>query len=147
MAPPQLSETDAITSGRPVHLGFVEDSDAEFSLLARVFRERGTLTRWASAEDALDAIRRGSPALTDIDVLIVDLHLPGLDGIEFVRAVRELPGGSVPTISMLTSSDRSRDIDRAADAGADGYLVKPADLAGLRELPARVAAIKRAPRR
>src|SRR5690606_29331918 len=81
---------------------------------------------------ALDAIRDAPP-----DLLILDLMLPGLDGIEITRRLRaaeESTGGRLP-ILMLTARDSVADRVTGLDAGADDYLVKPFDFD---ELLARV---------
>lgn len=122
-------------------LAFIEDSESDYALFERVFRRCGTLIHWVTAEDALDAFDRGLVDLSALDALIVDLHLPGIDGVEFVRAARSRPGGQSLAVCMLTSSASPHDIERATKAGADGYLVKPEDLSGLRRLPERVAEI------
>lgn len=122
-------------------LAIVEDSDEDFAMFERVFSEFGQIVRWPDAEAALDAFRDGDPALTDVTALVVDLNLPGMDGCELVQAARALPGGDAPVICMLSSSERPSDMRRAEEVGADGYLVKPDDLAGLRALPGRIAEI------
>lgn len=86
---------------------------------------------------ALDAIRDAPP-----DLLILDLMLPGLDGIEITRRLRaaeESTGGRLP-ILMLTARDSVADRVTGLDAGADDYLVKPFDFD---ELLARVRALLR----
>jgi len=124
-----------------MQLAFIEDSDEDFALLSRVFKACGTLRRWPTAEAALDAFRDGNPQLDAVDALVVDLNLPGMDGIELIESARALPGGQVPIVCVLSSSRAPVDVARATRAGADGYLVKPEDVSGLRALPAQLAAI------
>lgn len=86
---------------------------------------------------ALDVIRDSPP-----DLLVLDLMLPGIDGIELtrrLRAVEEEEGGRLP-ILMLTARDSVSDRVTGLDAGADDYLVKPFDFD---ELLARVRALLR----
>ncbi len=86
---------------------------------------------------ALDAISDRPP-----DLLVLDLMLPGIDGIELtrrLRAVEEEEGGRLP-ILMLTARDSVTDRVSGLDAGADDYLVKPFDFD---ELLARVRALLR----
>lgn len=76
---------------------------------------------------------------TRSDLVLVDLGLPGMDGIEVVRRVRR--DGTTPMI-VLSARDQERDKVEALDAGADDYLTKPF---GMAELHARVrAAMRRA---
>lgn len=76
-----------------------------------------------TAECAADAL-----ALLDgtaIDLLITDLNMPGINGIEFIKAVRLLPQHRfVPILFLTTESQQSRRAEAKA-AGASGWLVKP----------------------
>jgi two-component system response regulator MprA len=85
---------------------------------------------------ALDLAARRQP-----DLVLLDLMMPGLDGVEVCRRLRS--GGDVP-ILMLTARDAVGDRVRGLDAGADDYLVKPF---AYEELMARVRALfrRRAP--
>lgn len=124
-------------SVHPARLAVVEDSDEDFALLRRAIGG-APKARWTSGEDALEDL---SNRRVDVDVIVVDLALPGIDGCEFVRRARAVDGGSAPAICILSGSAQASDMQRAEQAGADGYLVKPRDLRGLRELPARLAEI------
>jgi two-component system, OmpR family, response regulator QseB len=78
-------------------------------------------------------------ARTDVyDVVLLDILLPGLDGLEICRRLRATR--SKAFILIVTSRDDVRDKVRALDAGADDYIVKPFDLA---ELAARIRAVSR----
>jgi two-component system, OmpR family, response regulator QseB len=72
------------------------------------------------------------------DVVLLDILVPGLDGLEICRRLREAQ--SKAFILMITSRDNVRDKVRALDSGADDYLVKPFELD---ELSARIRAISR----
>lgn len=84
-------------------------------------------------ETALDLI-----ALNSYDVIILDLMLPGLDGMEVCRRYRHALGRT--PILMLTAKDSVEDKEAGLDAGADDYLSKPF---ALKELAARVRALLR----
>jgi two-component system OmpR family response regulator len=71
-------------------------------------------------------------------LIILDVMLPGMDGFQVCRSLRE--GGSRTPVLMLTARDSVEDRVRGLDAGADDYLVKPFALA---ELLARVRALTR----
>ena len=74
------------------------------------------------------------------DLILLDINLPGLSGLETCRAIR---ARSDVSIIMLTVRDRSLDKIEALDAGADGYVTKPFDV---NELLARIrATLRRAP--
>jgi two-component system response regulator MprA len=97
----------------------------------------------------VEVARDGPVALTHVrerppDLMILDVMLPGLDGMEVARRL-QAGGGEFP-ILMLTAKDGTSDRVRGLDAGADDYLVKPF---AYEELLARVRALlrRRAPRR
>lgn len=75
----------------------------------------------------------------DYDVMVLDLMLPGLDGIEVCRKLREEVRKDIP-ILMLTARDTLDDKLIGLDVGADDYLVKPFEI---RELEARIRALLR----
>jgi two-component system KDP operon response regulator KdpE len=86
----------------------------------------------SSGEDGLAAVTRHRP-----DVVILDLGLPWIDGIEVTRRLREWT--TIPII-ILSVRDQEADKIAALDAGADDYLTKPF---GMEELRARVQAVLR----
>ena len=85
-------------------------------------------------QSGLDQFRREPP-----DLVMLDVMMPGLDGLEVCRQMRALPGGDVP-ILMLTAKDAVSDRVAGLDAGADDYLVKPF---AFNELLARIRALLR----
>jgi two-component system KDP operon response regulator KdpE len=89
-----------------------------------------------SGETALGLLRTER-----FDLVLLDINLPGVSGIETCRAIR---ARSEVSILMLTVRDRAEDRIQALDAGADGYVTKPFDV---NELVARIrAALRRAPK-
>jgi DNA-binding response OmpR family regulator len=97
----------------------------------------------------IEAVADGQDALVKahsepFDLIILDLMLPGVDGISICRAVRrEGPNTDVP-ILMLTARREESDKVLGLESGADDYLAKPF---GIRELVARARALLRRPRR
>jgi two-component system KDP operon response regulator KdpE len=85
-----------------------------------------------TAEEALVAVADGG-----VDVVLLDLGLPDLDGVEALRRMRTF--SDVPVV-VLTARDRQHDKIDALDAGADDYVTKPFDV---EELLARVRAVLR----
>lgn len=94
------------------------ENDAEIEVVAEV----------AEGEAALAAVRRHRP-----EVLLVDLHMPGLGGIETVTRLRADPSAAGTRALVLTTFDADEDVLAALRAGADGYLLKdvaPEELRG-----------------
>jgi DNA-binding response OmpR family regulator len=120
---------------KPVpHLLLVEDDDAVAAPLERALgREGHTVTRVATGEQGVEQALAGTAEL-----VILDLGLPDIDGIEVCRRIRDA-GCEIP-IFMVTA--RGEELDRVVglDVGADDYLAKPFSLA---ELLARIRAILR----
>ncbi|TAM45763.1 MAG: response regulator transcription factor [Acidobacteria bacterium] len=112
----------------------VEDDVRIAAFLSRGLLERGyTVDHATSAEDALDLVSEGIH-----DALIVDVVLPGMDGLEFIEQCRER-GVSAPVLILSarrTVDDRVRGLQR----GGDDYLTKPFALA---ELLARLESLLR----
>ena len=113
----------------------VDDEPSILATMAPLLRGRGYEVATATTgHAALDAVDRQPPQL-----VILDLGLPDLDGIEVCRRLRE--GRSVPIV-VLSARGAERDKVAALDAGADDYVTKPF---GSEELLARVrAALRRA---
>jgi len=89
---------------------------------------------------AMDGIGGLHLALTeDYDAIILDIMLPGMDGLTFCKKLREEGGKQTPVL-ILTARDTLSDKIEGFDAGADDYLVKPFEL---EELAARIHALVR----
>ncbi|MBL0726147.1 PAS domain S-box protein [Piscinibacter sp. HJYY11] len=83
-----------------------------------------------------DPMRAISTARHDIDVYVLDIGLPGLDGYELAERIRKQAGGRPATYVALTGYGSDVDRQRGAAAGFDHYFVKPADLAELSQVVA-----------
>ena len=77
--------------------------------------------------EALEILRRGP-----VDLAIVDLNMPGMDGIELTRSIRAMPERRDLPILMLTTEKREEERRIALDAGVNAYLVKPSTPAIIR---------------
>jgi two-component system response regulator MprA len=88
------------------------------------------------AEDGIEGVT--AAATRGPDAIVLDLLMPGLDGLEVCRRIRE--SGDRTPILMLTARDEVRDRVAGLDAGADDYLAKPF---ALEELNARLRALVR----
>lgn len=112
----------------------VEDDPLLGAGLKTGLAQDGFVADWVqAAEPALHALR-----LEHFDLLVLDLGLPGRDGLSLLRELRR--AGSVLPILILTARDALADKVGGLDAGADDYLVKPFDLD---ELSARLRALVR----
>jgi DNA-binding response OmpR family regulator len=118
-----------------VHLLVIEDDPRLGRLLSRLFREdRHVVELVETGLDGLDVADSG----TKLDVIVLDIGLPDVDGIEIARRLRAK--GSTTPIIMLTARDGLTDRVAGLDAGADDYLTKPF---AYEELAARLRALGR----
>jgi len=119
-----------------MRLLFVEDDSRISESATAYLRKAGfAVDPAATGEDALRLA-----ALNDYDVAVLDIRLPGIDGLEVCRRLRS--EGYAIRILMATARDTVEDRIAGLDLGADDYVVKPYALA---ELEARVRALLRRP--
>ncbi|MEI6116665.1 MAG: response regulator transcription factor [Burkholderiales bacterium] len=112
----------------------IEDDAMLGRALQEFLSDQGYATDWlADGERALAAL-----ATHAYDMLVLDINLPGIDGLQVLAATRER-GLEMPVL-LLTARDGLQDRIAGLDAGADDYLTKPFELA---ELAARVRAVAR----
>lgn len=117
----------------------VDDEDIVLRSLRRVLESEGfAVVEASSGAEALAKIADEPP-----DLVVLDILMPGMDGIEICRRLRADPFTAKLPILFLTAKGRREDVARGLDAGGDDYLIKPLDVV---ELPARVRALlRRAP--
>lgn len=88
----------------------------------------------ADGAEALDIVtasrQQNDPDVEAIDVVVMDIEMPGLDGITTTRRLKEQNG---PPVLILTTYDTQSDVMAAVDAGAKGYLLKDAEPEKLRQ--------------
>jgi len=108
-------------------VSIVEDNDQLRGTLARLInREEGfrCLSQFATAEAALEALPTEKP-----NVVLMDINLPGINGVECVRRLKQLAPAT--QVVMLTAYEDTENIFNALAAGANGYLLKRAPRAEL----------------
>lgn len=127
-------ESDAETE-LPPRVLVVDDEQQMLDLLVEVLARIDLTPLTADTPDAaLDTLRAASSRGEPIDLAIVDKNLPGMDGLELIRAMRELRP-SLP-VMMITGYSSADSAVAAADLGVVGYVLKP--FSDVRELADRV---------
>lgn len=124
------------TCGTQDWILLVDDSAADRELLQVALRRNNFQGRIEEARDGSEAIerlaRRGSQDLEGREepprAVLLDIKMPGLDGIEVLREMRASPHLAGVPVVMLTSSAEERDVLACYALGANSYVVKPVDM-------------------
>jgi len=128
-----------VDAGEPVDLAglralVVDDTRAGAYLLSMLVQKMGCDTRVAnSGQEAIAIAAEYQP-----DAILMDIGMPGLDGYDTARCMRQTPWGRHATLIAQTGYGQDEDKRLAKEAGFDHHLVKPPELAVLRELLADV---------
>jgi CheY-like chemotaxis protein len=118
----------------PAVILIIDDNQTNNDMLADFLKFKGYQVITAlDGRQGLDCVAVGKP-----DFILMDIQMPGMDGLEAIRTIRGMPEGfsNIPIIA-LTALAMPEDRDRCLNAGADAYMSKPVDLNGL------LAAIKK----
>jgi two-component system nitrate/nitrite response regulator NarL len=117
----------------------IADDDPLFAALLRArLAGRPELEVVGLARDGAEAVALAEQLLPDL--LLMDVHMPGVDGIEATRLVRDLP--DPPTVVLITGDDEDADA-RAYEAGAAAYLQKSVDIVSLIDVVVAVSRVAR----
>src|SRR5690348_15421764 len=120
----------------PVEILLAEDSEADAEMTIRALKRNHLANRLAWVKDGAEALdfvfRRGAhasrlPGLPKL--LLLDLKMPKVDGIEVLRQVKANDETRTMPVVMLTSSAEERDIVASYSLGVNSYVVKPVDFA------------------
>ncbi|MBS1816113.1 MAG: response regulator [Acidobacteria bacterium] len=118
------SEGMEVIAGRRVLV--LDDNATNRRILER------TLQRWgmqpscaSSADEALEMLLAERNSRSSFALIITDMHMPEVDGFQFVQRVRQNSALAAPTIMMLTSGGHRGDVDRCRELGISVYLTKP----------------------
>jgi len=106
----------------------VEDNDMNMQLVEYLLEEGGyDIVKATSGEEAL-AITSDDVGLATFDLILMDIHLPGMDGLSVVRRMKSNDRTARIPILALTAHAMRGDKDRFLEAGCDGYISKPIDV-------------------
>jgi CheY-like chemotaxis protein len=112
---------------KQLNILLVEDDDVDVMTVKRAFRKNNIsnpLQVAANGIEALEMLRSGEvPPFNRI--ILLDLNMPRMDGIEFLRELRADPALRSATVVVLTTSNEDRDRVHAYELNVAGYLLKP----------------------
>jgi CheY-like chemotaxis protein len=101
----------------------IDDNPTNLKLASEVLEMAGHVVMTAvDAEDALRLLRDARP-----DLILMDIALPGMDGLTLTRQLKADPTLKTIPIVALSASAMKGDEQKALDAGCDGFIVKPID--------------------
>jgi CheY-like chemotaxis protein len=148
MSPPANSDLISITgpsirgtpaSGRRavqriwyINVLVVDDDAADSSLITHALQLNEGVAAVRALANPGDALRQLASGQIDPDLVLLDLHMPQIDGFEFLRRMREIPALKTTPVVFLTSSARLRDAATARDSTAVFYIIKPDTYSGLK---------------
>jgi CheY-like chemotaxis protein len=116
-----------VQSSKPWRILVVDDNDDAAALLAVLLRLEGhEVQTAANGGEAVDRAELFRP-----EVVLMDLEMPGIDGLEASRRIRARPWGNTVLIAALTGWGREVDRRRAREAGVDLHFIKPVNTESL----------------
>jgi CheY-like chemotaxis protein len=118
-----------------VEILLVEDNPTDVELTIRALQRRNMANKAFVVKDGAEALEflfaSGPYSVRNVDnlpkVVLLDLKLPKMDGIEVLRRIKADPRTRTLPVVMLTSSGEERDVLEAYKLGANSYIVKPVD--------------------
>lgn len=105
------------------HILVIDDSKTIRNLVAFVLKSEGY--KISTAEDGLDGIEK-LYNIDAVDLIIVDVNMPRMDGFTFIRTVRTQDAYKDIPIIVLSTEGQEKDIQKGMSLGANLYMVKPA---------------------
>ena len=116
--------------GENIELIHVEDSDLDAKALTRAFSKLGLSQRLTRARDGVEALemlrnQKTGGVCTERPVILLDINMPRMNGIEFLKELRTDQELRHTPVFILTTSDRPSDIRDAYAHNVAGYIVKP----------------------
>ena len=123
-------------SPRPLNILLVEDDDIDVMNVRRAFRQFHIMNPLFVASDGVEALSmlRSGEVPTDRRLVLLDLNMPRMNGIELLRELRSDPSLHATPVVVLTTSDDERDRIEAYNLHVAGYLVKPVTFASFCDL-------------
>lgn len=90
-------------------------------------------TRTTEADDGTTALKILEGGATDVNFVLTDWNMPGMDGLALLKKIRSTENLKHLPVLMITAEAKKENIIEAASSGADGYIVKPFNAATLKE--------------
>ena len=127
---------------RPLNMLLVEDDELDVMNVQRAFKKNNISNPLFMAGNGIEALAmlRGENGYTAVPatrrIILLDLNMPRMGGIEFLRELRADPELALTTVIVLTTSDEDRDKVEAYKLNVAGYILKPVTLQAFVEIMA-----------
>lgn len=113
-----------------LHILLVDDDDVDIMNVQRAFKKNNIINPLYVASNGLEALdllrgTSGPPIPSERRLVLLDLNMPRMSGMEFLREVRADPALHALTVIVLTTSDDERDKVEAYNLNVAGYILKP----------------------
>jgi CheY-like chemotaxis protein len=114
-------------AGRPINLLLVEDDELDVMNVRRAFERGGLPDQLWVAGDGLAGLEilRGGELPRERRLVLLDINMPRMSGLEMLREMRADPSLQMTTVVVLSTSNHDRDLVEAYKLNVAGYLVKP----------------------
>ena len=124
-----MNTTESLSGESPTIL-IVDDNSLDVERIQRSLGRWGITNPIERAVDGIAALERlrgdnGVDKLEQPFVILLDLNMPRMDGVEFLGELQADPELSAATVIVISTSERDVDLDSAQELGAAGYIVKP----------------------
>ena len=138
MSSSQPTVTDATTRDRCLNILLVDDDEVDVMNVKRAFQKAHITNPLFVAGDGIEALERlrAGDFPCDRRLVLLDLNMPRMNGIEFLRELRRDPELHATPVVVLTTSDDERDKVDAYGMNVAGYLLKPVTFASFVEIMA-----------
>ncbi len=131
-----MTDPSERVQARCLNILLVDDDEVDVMNVQRAFQRGHIANPLFVAHDGLEALAmlRGDGLPCDRRLVLLDLNMPRMNGIEFLRALRADPALHATPVVVLTTSDDERDKVDAYDLNVAGYLLKPVTFSSFMEL-------------
>lgn len=114
-----------------LHLLLLEDDDGDAKAFSRALQKTGVKHSFKRATDGAEALKflensDSVPSHLFPHIIVVDLNMPGMDGIKFIRTLRDDPHLNKSIIFVLSTSQHEYDVELAYELNVAGYILKSA---------------------
>src|SRR6187397_467288 len=117
------------SAGQNIHILVVEDDEIDAEAIMRGFYAQKIANPFTLVSDGIEALNvlrgaNGAPRLPRPYMILLDINMPRMNGLEFLEAVRADPGLAQSVVFILTTSNRDEDMMAAYNRQIAGYLLK-----------------------